>query len=108
MIEVMEIDTVVRGYLTTNQLTAVLNGSRPHVEATVSTTMTSERRELSWLRVGDADQALLVNRTTGTLFDPTTGQALNAAPKLIGAPFATPEMSVGRRVPPAILSTAQV
>ena len=109
MIQALTIDTVTRSYLASNQLNTVLNASKAHLEATVATTMTMERRQFSWLWHGDEDgRALLVNRMTGTLFDPETGQALNASPRLLEAPFPVPRMALGKRLPAGVFSTAQV
>ena len=109
MIHALTIDTVTRSYLASNQLTTVCNYSEPHLEATVATTMTMERRKFSWLWHGDEDgRALLVNRMTGTLFDPVTGQAVNASPRLLEAPFPVPRIVPGKRLPAGQFSTAQV
>lgn len=109
MIHALTIDIVTRSYLATNQLSAVVNGSKPHLEATVVTTMSAERRSFSWLWHGDEDgRALLVNRMTGTLFDPESGQAVNASPRLLEAPFPVPRIVPGKRLPAGQFSTAQV
>jgi hypothetical protein len=109
VIQALTIDLVTRSYLASNQLTAVVNYSEPHLEATVATTMTAERRQFSWLWQGDEDgRALLVNRMTGTLFDPDSGQAVNASPRLLEAPFPVPHIVPGKRLPVGQFSTAQV
>lgn len=106
------IDQVTRGYLASNQLSVVLSGPI-HLKAPVITTMTLEERAFSWLWCGSDDderegRALLVNRLTGTLFDPETGQALNSSPRMVGAPFAVPKIVPARKVPAGVFSTAQV
>lgn len=107
VIQALSIDTVTRGYLASNQLSAVLGKSRTHLEATVSTTMTLERRKFSWLWSDSDRKPLLVNRLTGTLFDPVTGQGLNSEPRILEAPIEAPEIEAIATLPAGVFSTAK-
>lgn len=103
----MVLDNVTRGYLASNQLSRVQSASDTHLEATVATTLSIERRKFSWLWDSGHQRALLVNRLTGTLFDPESGQALNAAPRLLEAPIAVPKLKLDKRVPAGVFSTSE-
>lgn len=107
MIEALAIDKITRSYLATNQLAVVQGKSKAHLEATVATTISLERREFSWLWHGDKNRAVLVNRITGTLFDPESGQAINAVPRLLEAPFEVPQIVPGSTLPAGVFSTAK-
>lgn len=107
MIEAMTIDKMTRSYLASNQLAALQGKSRAHLRATVSTTMSMEVREFSWLWDSGRYRAILVNRMTGTLFDPESGQAINAAPRLLEAPIEVPEILPGASLPAGVFATAK-
>lgn len=107
MIEALTIDKVTRSYLASNQLAALQGKSKPHLTATVATTMSVESREFSWLWDGTANRAILANRLTGTLFDPESGQAINAVPRLLNAPIEVPEIVPGANLPAGVFSTAK-
>lgn len=105
-IEVPTLDTITRGYLAMNQLDAFLSHSKAQVTATVETPASCEIRKFSWLLDGN-DRAVLVNRVTGTLYDPATGSAMNARPRLLEAPIEPPPLIQGKRLPAGIYSTAK-
>ena len=105
------IDSVTRGYLATNQRSRLLSASPVHLEATVCTTMSIEKRKFSWLWEQKNERALLVNRLTGTLFDPETGQGLQSTPRLLEAPIQVPDLQPSDerldRLPIGVFSTAE-
>lgn len=104
-IDVMMIDSLNRGYLATNQLTNVISQSQPHLEATVVTTLSKERRKFSWLWDSTGNRPLLVNLLTGTLFCPESGRSLNSSPRLEEAPFPVPPLMPSKRLPLGVFST---
>lgn len=108
--KVFLVERVRRGYLAHNQLVRLVRGSPVHVRATVLTTLSKEKRDFSWLWVLAERRALLINRLTGTAFDPETGQAINAEPRIVDAPIKAPKLdiSTSRELPVGIFSTAQV
>lgn len=103
----MVIERVNRGYLATNQLNKLRTACAVHVRATVETSLTKERREFSWLWDGHGKRPLLVNRLTGTLFDPVTGQGLGCEPRLLEAPITVPKIEPGADLPHGLFSTGE-
>lgn len=99
------LDIATHGYLASNQLSAVVHKLAPSLEATVVTTMSSEKRQFSWIWEEASNRALLVNRVTGTLFDPKSGIALNASPMLAEAPFEVPELTLDGDLPNGLFAT---
>lgn len=105
-IEAPTLDTVTRGYLAANQLDVFLHHSEAQVIATVQVPGSAAIRKLSWL-VDGKRRAWLVNRLTGTLFDPQSGSAIGARPRLLEAPIDAPPLIEGKRLPAGIFSTAK-
>lgn len=107
MTTALVIEAVTRGYLASNQLTQVVNKLPAQVEATVLTTMSSERRQFSWLWDRATSQALLVNRLTGTIYDPETGSSVNSSLQLEEATIEVPRLTIGDKLPAGIFSTSE-
>lgn len=107
MTSALALENVNRGYLASNQLTQVQNRLPTHLEATVVTTMSEQPRPFSWLWDEGKQRALLVNRVTGTLFDPVSGAALNSSPQIADAPIAVPQLTIGARLPVGVFSTSE-
>lgn len=109
MIYACSIERITRGYLAMNQLSKLCASSSAHVYATVSTELGANEREFSWLWVEAEKRPVLVNRLTGTLFEPETGQGINCAPRIIDAPITAPRMNLspGMCLPAGTFSTQQ-
>lgn len=95
----LALDIATHGYLASNQLSAVVHKLTPDVVATVVTTMSSEKRQFSWIWEEAGKRALLANRVTGTLFDPESGVAINASPMLAEAPIPVPQLTITGDLP---------
>lgn len=105
-VEAPTLDMITRGYLASNQLEVFLHHSQPQVIATVQVPGSTAIRKLSWL-VDGKRRAWLVNRLTGTLYDPQSGSAIGARPRLLEAPIEAPVLVEGKRLPAGIFSTAK-
>lgn len=109
-VNVFSVERMNHGYLASNQLVRLLSGSPTHFKGTVVTNLSKTVRSFSWVWLRKQHRAVLVNRVTGTAYDPHSGRAINSSPRILEAPIKVPQFELDRtrELPVGIFSTSQV